>query len=259
MPEGPEIRRLVEILKDEIKGKIITDITSNSKYQPKLPNKGKVLEIGSKGKLLWLRTSKYYIHLHMMLTGWIFFDEPDYTKYIIHFGKKNMYIDSQRKFTKLNIRSYDQHDKIIDKLGIDVLTKEFTYDAFYDVITKRKMSISKFLLDQDKLCGTGNYVKSESLYIARINPKSKTHQIDNKSIKRLYNAIKYIVYSKLITWLKDDNMTIPNDIKKLQPKKITYPYKFKVYNKEKDPKGNKITVIDLNGRATFYVPKLQKN
>ena len=53
-----------------------------------------------------------------------------------------------------------------------------------------------------------------------------------------------------------DNLKIPNNIKKISPKKLQVPYKFKVYSKEKDPYGNKITREKIAGRWAYYVKNI---
>jgi DNA-formamidopyrimidine glycosylase len=262
MPEGPEIRYQKEVLQPYIINKTITKIEAFSKKRVYIPKKSKVLEVGTQGKLLWIRTSDYYIHIHFGMTGWLYLDkdqdEPEYTKYIIHLGSKKVYIESIRKFTKLNIYKKTAHDRKVAKLGIDILKEDFTYEAYYKLISNRKMMITKFLLDQDKLCGVGNYQKSDALYLARIHPKAKTDELTDKQIKDLYEAIKYIVFSSLLTWFTKDRIKIPIDIQNVKPSKTKVPYKFIVYGEEKDPLGNKITFEDVGGRGTYYVKKLQK-
>lgn len=259
MPEGPEIRFLVEMIKPEILNKKLYKIESLSKRKPKIPKEAYIREIGSKGKLIWMRTNEnYFIHIHLMLTGWISFEEPDYTKYILYFNDRNMYIDSMRKFTKLSIRNLDEHNKELDRLGIDILTKNFTLDNFNKIIKTKKTNVSKFILDQKYICGVGNYIKSDSLYLSRIYPLKLTNILDDNEIKLLFNSIKYVAFSSLYSQLKEYKLKIPKDILKIAPTKLKIPYDFIVYGETEDPKGNRIKQIDVNGRKTYYVPQLQK-
>lgn len=256
MPEGPELRYLSELLKKEIQNKTLTKITALSKRRVYIPKSSRVLEIGTKGKLLWIRTRDYYIHMHLYLTGWIYLEEPEYTKYILEFGNTKIYIDSMRKFTRLKVLKQAAHKRVLDKLGLDILTKEFALDPFTTLIKSRNMAITKFILDQDKICGAGNYIKSEVLYLSRIHPKKKTSQLTDKQIVKLFASIQYVAFSKLVTWLKLSKMKTPADIKKIKPKKLSVPYRFRVYEREKDPQGNRVTTEDIGGRATYYVKKV---
>jgi len=258
MPEGPELRYLREQLK-QIKGKYINNITSYSKQKVTLPNKSKINGIYTKGKLLYIETEHYYMHIHLMLTGWIYLDdEPKHTKYIIHLDKNDIYVQSKRKFTKIEILGKKEHIKRLGKLGTDILTEKYTYKAFYNLIKSKKMMVSKFLMDQDKLCGIGNYIKNEALYLAKIHPKHNTGNLSDKQIKDLYRTIKLVSFSVLYNHLKESSLAIPKDIQNIKPKKIVVPYYYHVYSQEKDKKGNKITKEKIAGRDTYYVKKVQK-
>ena len=163
-----------------------------------------------------------------------------------------------RKFTKLQIYKKQAHNRLLNKLGIDILSDDFTFDNFKTIIQNYNMMVSKFLLDQDKISGVGNYIKNEALYIASIHPKKLTGKLTIGEIRKLYNAIKYVSFSLLIAWLKTNKIKITTKIKKLIPKKIQYPYRFKVYEKEKDPYGNNITTENIGGRKSYYVKSRQK-
>lgn len=259
MPEGPEIRYQREILSPYIINRTITDIKAFSKKKVLIPCNSKVLEVGTKGKLLWIKTKDYFIHIHLGMTGWLYIGKEDkYTKYIITLGNRKVYFNSVRKFSTLNIYEKKIHLQKLSKLGIDILKKEFTYSRYYNIITNRKMMITTFLLDQDKLSGIGNYQKSDVLYLAKIHPKAKTNDLTNRQIKDLYTAIKYIAYSSILTWLTNNNIKIPTDIKNNMPAKTLSSYDFYVYNKLTDQCGNKITSETIGGRGTYYVKKIQK-
>lgn len=259
MPEGPEIRYQKELIEPYIINKMLTKITALSKKRVYIPNKSKILDVGNHGKLLWIRTKDYYVHIHFGMTGWTYINnEPEYTKYILDIGKNKIYIDSMRKFTKINIYKKAAHDAKINKLGIDILKEEFTYDKFHELISTRNIMITKFLLDQDKIAGIGNYQKSDALYLARIHPDAKTGDLNDSQIKKLYTAIKYVAFSSLLTWFKKNKIKVPPDINKIKPKRTKVPYDFIVYDKEEDPDGNKVVKEEIGGRSTFYVKKLQK-
>ena len=263
MPEGPEIRYIKELVEPHIINRTIISIKAFSKKRVYIPNNSKVSEVGTKGKLLWIRTGHYYIHIHFGMTGWLYLEEPEYTKYVItvmdgNRRSTNVYIDSIRKFTTLKIYKREAHMRKLNGLGIDVLTRDFTYSAFYNLIDSKNMMITKFLLDQDKLCGVGNYMKSDSLYLARIHPEARTSDLTVDQIRGLYNSIRYIAYSSLLTWLRDGRLRVPSDIRGLTPSRTRVPYRFLVYDREYDPKGNRVTMEDIGGRGTYYVKKLQK-
>jgi len=64
MPEGPEIRYLIEYIKSEILNRKLTKIDSLSKTKVKLPKETIIKDIKSKGKLMWLETNDNFIFIY---------------------------------------------------------------------------------------------------------------------------------------------------------------------------------------------------
>ena len=259
MPEGPEIRYLTELARKKLVGKYFENIISNSKTKITIPSREKIINVGSKGKILWLETKKYYFHIHFGLTGWLLFGKSKYPKYILQFSNGiEAKIDDIRRFSKLKvIKTKEKHLKRLNKLGIDILTDSFTFEQFNNIIKSKKSIIAALLLDQHIFAGIGNYIKKESLYRAKISPKRKCNNINDNEMYHLYNDIRYVAFCSLIEELRDGHLKIPNDIRKISPKVPKY-YKFSVYERNKDNKGNKITIENIAGRRSFYVKSIQK-
>jgi len=265
MPEGPEIKYISEVCKTFLIGYNLKNIKSNSKSVVKVPKISKVKNVLSKGKLLILVCEDYYFHIHFGLTGWLVFDEiPSYPKYEITFEKNNKeivaYLDDARKFSKLKILNEEKHNKEINKLGIDILTPDFTLKFFKECIEETNKKIVAFLLDQNKFCGIGNYIKNESMYISKIDPYRTCNDLDANEIKSLYDAILFVAYSNTLDLIQNDKElnVDKNFIKILKSVKPEVPYNYKVYQQDKDPKGHKVIHVEISGRKTFYVKEIQK-
>lgn len=254
MPEGPELKYLCEKIK-KIENKKLSKIVALSKRKIKLPNILKINRVKVKGKLLYLECDdEYFIHIHMGLSGWIYFEEQNYTKYILKFtDNSEIYIDDSRKFSKISIFKINKHHKIINSLGIDILSNYFSIDIFYNLIKSVNQNICSFMLNQHILCGIGNYIKNESLFMSKINPHRNTETLNDKEINKLYEMIKFVSYSNLIEMLMIDKIKISNDILKLKPKVLEIPYHYKIYGKE-----SKNVVFEIiAGRKTYYDPNKQ--
>lgn len=264
MPEGPEAKYLELFLRNKILGYQFDKIVSNTKTIRKLPQKSKVIDTGCKGKILWLRTKDYWVHLHMGLSGWLVEEKPRIYKYVLYFKKgkqeKVFYLSDRRRFSRIDIhQKLLDHNKSLEKLGICLFCPQFTLDNFLSQIGNSSRNVSAFLLDQTKIAGIGNYIRNDALYIARINPRRKLSTLSSTEIKKLYNAIKFIVFSNLLTWLDDENLKTPSLINKLSPKKVSVPYRMRVYGREVDQAGRKVKFVkSIAGRRTYFVPQIQK-
>jgi formamidopyrimidine-DNA glycosylase len=265
MPEGPEIKYLGEICKKYINGLELYNIKSNSKTVVTIPKKSKVIDVITKGKLLILVCEDYYFHIHCGLTGWITFENPKYPRYELEFrthdNSKMMtaYMDDSRRFSKLKILNEKAHQKVLDKLGVDIFSDEFTYSFFKSHIDNISKKIVAFIMEQNLFSGIGNYIKNEVMYLSKISPYRTCDKLDDAEIKKIYDSILFVSYSNCLELLKQ-NKELKIDTKflhKLNSVSPEVPYKFKVYQQEKDPKGHKIIEVKINSRKCFYVKEIQ--
>ena len=97
-----------------------------------------------------------------------------------------VYYHDQRNFGTLKFcLSKDELDKKLMSIGPDVLDVEgTTVDDFLRVMssvkdgTSSSMNICKFLMDQTKVSGVGNYILSEALYRSNIDPFASLNELD---------------------------------------------------------------------------------
>lgn len=259
MPEGPEIKLLSEFLRKKIIGKQMTNIISISKQKVKWGRSCTVLDVGCKGKLIWIEFEDFVLHIVLLINGWIYDKKEPDIKYILVFDSNlKIYITDPRKLCKIIRMDYDQHEDILHKkLGVDILTAHFTLDAFFDLVYNYSINICAFLMDQKIMSGVGNYIKNEVLYLAKISPRRKTDDLTDNEIEDLFCQIKFVSFSNLIEQMIDYGLQIPSSIKKLEPKYLEVPYQFKVYKMDFDPNGFKVKTEIIAGRNTYYVPKIQ--
>ena len=109
-------------------------------------------------------------------------------------------------------------------------------------------------MDQKVISGVGNYIKSEALYRAGINPHITPAEMNDQQIKSLWSWIGTIIKTSyeqggatLATYTDMDN------------NHGDFVFSFNVYRKESDPLGNKVIhEITPDGRMTHWVPEIQK-
>ena len=100
----------------------------------------------------------------------------------------------------------------------------------------------------------GNYIKSDSLWLARINPHRKVEDISDIELVNLNRSIKQVMRESF----QSGGATIKT-YKSFDGLEGGYTRRFLVYNQEKAPDGNEvIKETTEDKRSTFWVPEVQK-
>ena len=271
MPEGPEITFFSVYLKKKLKNYKFNEIKSFTDKPVILPKEwdGEIIDVGSKGKLLWLyvtgKKNNLYMHIHYGITGWLTFDKPSsYIKFELLFRNEksdkniSLYMEDKRRFSKINVYTEEQHNNIINKLGIDVFSEQFTLEQFTTTIKNKNTMLAALLLKQEIFCGIGNYIKNEVLYMGKLKVTIKTSELTDNQIKKLYNDILLVGYSNLIEMLTDSKIVKYLDKSKTtyMPKKLEIPYEYKIYGREITFDGKKVLKIKVAGRDTYCTKEL---
>jgi formamidopyrimidine-DNA glycosylase len=267
MPEGPEILYTSIYLKKYLKNSQIETIKSFTDKPAIIPKDyiGIVEDIGCKGKLFWIKVTgkekSYYIDIHYGITGWLQEKKPEKNiKFEFVIKNKNndykyLYMEDTRRFSKVQINTQAQHDKLVNKLGVDLLSSNFTLENFKKIIKSKSTILAALLLKQEIFCGIGNYIKNEAIHLTNLKIKVKTNELTDDQIVKLYNNILFISYSTLIELLEFKNLKniLNKEITDLIPKKIEVPYVFKVYSRETTIDGKKVYKIKVAGRDSYCI------
>ena len=164
----------------------------------------------------------------------------------------------KRRFSKIKFLDEKEHLLALDKIGIDIFTKQFTLKYFKDIIKSKNTILAGLLLKQELFSGIGNYIKNEALYLTNLNVKIKTNELNDNQIKKLYHNILFVSYSKLYTELDEYNLRKYLNKDKINhvPKDLEIPYSFKIYNQENTPDGEKVMKIKVAGRDSYCIKTL---
>lgn len=270
MPEGPEVTILTENLNHELKGKTVIDfeITSTSRYRDKAPDNFlhfydslplKIKGVKNKGKLIYFVFDKNFSLLNTlgMSGGWSK-SKGKHTSVIMTLkgGKKYYFIDTRHFGTFKFFDTKGDLDKRLSKLGPDMLNdRDVTSATFIRRLRKYKhYNICKAVMDQKIICGVGNYLKSESLYHAKINPLKRVEDLTSKELERLFRSIRKKIKESYLS----EGVSV-RDFSDLDDKKGKYQFYFEVYCQKEDSQGRKVVkVVTPDKRSTYYVPQVQK-
>ena len=119
------------------------------------------------------------------------------TRVILTFDdESHLYFNDQRKFGWMRLMPTASVPEIdfMKRLGPEPLEDDFTGEVFYRRLQRRKnTSIKAAILDQTVLAGVGNIYADESLWGAKIHPKTIVKNLSKNEISKLTHEIKYVM------------------------------------------------------------------
>ncbi len=273
MPEGPECRVTADSLNKYISSKkiirvsrvqseprdyykravLIDDLVKLNTWICKSENP-KVNFVLSKGKLIYMELGDYYIISHMGMDGSWSLEVQKESQIMLEFEGMTLYFNDSG-LGKFNILTRDEMDKCLSNIGIDILSSEFTYQAFKKLLQNQKnqkQKICVLLMNQEIIAGIGNYLRAEILYQAQIDPQTCIDDLSTKNLKDLHIAIRNIANE---SYTKGGSVGYPSYIDFENPgKPKSGTYEPVIYRKTKSPKGEKIDPLKIAGRTMYWVP-----
>ena len=144
-----------------------------------------------------------------------------------------------------------------------------------------RVAVAKFLMDQSKTAGIGNYILSETLYLARVHPWAlcadldddawaEVHAAANDVIQRSYTAQAQLASAAARTAAepteaaedpcqRQGDRTTPTPVRRLAPTRgTTFAFRLYVYRQMRSEDGHAVLRGDgPHGRSIFWVPERQ--
>lgn len=186
MPEGPEVRSLVDSISSRFEGSNwhLTDATIVSgRYAKAVPENwdamitqlpAQVKHIKCKGKFIYFQCGDFYIFNTLGLSGgWSLSGSKNYTRASLSLTNlngnndpdtKNLHFYDMIGYGTLKIcLSKDDFEKKMKSVGTCWLEEKPSFEEFMSKVRKTKIDrpLVVFLMDQKKLAGVGNYILSE--------------------------------------------------------------------------------------------------
>lgn len=281
MPEFPEVKTVIQILKNKILNKMIAVIIVNLEkilknisvveFQDKLFNQV-IIDIKQFGKNIIFILDDYYLIVHLRMEGkfYYFSDikdiQPKYLKHnLIQFwfyDKSTLIYHDTRRFGTFHL--YDRKNilKITDiphlqKIGYEPWNIKLTPIYLYNFLHKKNIAIKICLLDQSIIAGIGNIYADEILHLSMISPLRKSRDITLEECQIIIENTKK-VFLKSIHYGGTTVFSFQSS-HGIDGKFQNYLYAYNQTNKLcKLCKNNKIIKIKISGRGTHYCENCQK-
>ena len=254
MPEGPEVKLYVDKFNQQYASKTIKSVNILSGRYSKNPIKNintlvgqKLLSVGCKGKFIWFNLTENAIFNSLGMTGSWSRVEKTHSRIKITFDDDDVvYFNDIRNFGTFQIKTKDELTKKKKSIGPDMLNDP--PHNFIEILRKKNnKNICEVIMNQKVVSGVGNYIKAESLWLAKINPHSTIKNLTDNDLKRLELAIREVITksyksqgASLKTYTNFDNETgEATDF-------------FKVYSKKFDSLGNKVIKEETPDKRTTH-------
>lgn len=272
MPELPE----VEILKRSLEGQLmhstidrLEKTRDNIRYRlssqlEKNVQAAKIIMLRRRAKYLVIDLNNAYsIIIHLGMSGRLRLQPNNYEiqkhdHVIFHLqNEQKLVFNDARRFGMVYAIATSLTDaQFFYNLGVEPLSDNFTLTYFTEKILRRNMPIKTLLMDNQIIVGIGNIYASESLFIAKIDPRKPSNTLTNEEINRLILAVQNVL-SKAI----DAGGTTLKDFVNGDNKAGYFQQQLQVYARHKQQCLNCSAIIEKikqAGRATFYCPDCQK-
>ena len=270
MPELPEVHTIASDLKKNIEGCKVVGVEIEAGYKVNPNNqdfvqrllKSRIDKVARIGKNIVIKlTSGDYLTFHLAMTGRILLKDADspkdpHRKVQINMGDKALRFCDARMFGKVGVWTGQEIKKLKEKYGPDVIMQDILPEDFLTRLKSKNTAIKNALLEQSIVAGLGNIYATDTLWLAKIHPEIKTHELNIQQATDLLKSAKEI----LLEGIKHRGSTLPDEAYvDIFGKPGSHQNYFRIYGKTHCPAcKTKVEYKKINGRGTYFCPKCQK-
>lgn len=271
MPEGPEIKRAADTLAKALVDRPVKELFfafDHLKPYEQILQGEKVTAIKPRGKAMVIRFERpLNIYSHNQLYGkWVVrpaYSYPDTQRQLrlaLHNAQKSALLYSASDIDVLSDDELLTHP-FLSRLGPDVLDETVTVEQvavrFLDPRFRRRQ-LASLLLDQQFLCGLGNYLRSEVLFVAGVHPTARPMDCSPDQIQKLAEA------AIALTRQSYETGGITNDLQRAKALKqqgwTRQAYRHHAFYRDQKPCfscGTEIVKDNFGGRRVYLCPTCQ--
>ncbi|OOZ42344.1 DNA-formamidopyrimidine glycosylase [Solemya pervernicosa gill symbiont] len=269
MPELPEVETTRRGIEPHLKGATIDQVVvRQAKLRWPIPRGldqklagESVVTVGRRAKYLLLQTAPGTLILHLGMSGSLRITASDtpagkHDHFDIRFGDQLLRLNDPRRFgAVLWCRGDPAKHKLLATLGPEPLDERFDGDHLHTLSRGRRVAVKQFIMDGKVVVGVGNIYASESLFRARIHPRTAAGKISRTRYLALTETIKEVL-SEAIT----QGGTTLRDFTGSDGKPGYFTQQLNVYGRTGEPCplcATPIKQLTLGQRSTFYCPSCQ--
>ena len=271
MPEGPEIRLAADLLDRTLRGRrahLVEFAFPHLQAHGRNLQHQTVVGVEPRGKAMLTHfANRRTIYSHNQLYGeWAVLERGQMPRpnlqirLAIHTDEAIAVLYSASEIEVWKSAEVHAHPYIA-KLGVELLDAATTIDTVLAQIDNPRFArkgLAGLLLDQGFLAGIGNYLRSEILFVARIHPAARIHDLTRAQRSALASAAYELTHQSYRT------RGITNDLalaKRLKTAGVSFGrYRHWVFDRAAEPChqcGTRIERIELAGRGLYWCAQCQ--
>ncbi len=212
MPELPDLVHIVKTLGPAVEGRRISHSTVKNPIVlrvlvpgdfPDLVAGKTIVSLLRHGPFLKFNLGDLDLVMHLMLAGRLRLSGPGEralaaTAFSFELEEGlSLHYGDEKSMGKVYLGPAGSFEAIPGYLtqGIDVTSPAFTFEAFNELILKKRCQARVFIMDQTCLSAIGNAYADEILFEAKIHPKAPCYSLGPDRRRALYDAVKSV-----LTW-----------------------------------------------------------
>lgn len=273
MPELPEVEVTRRGVAPYLQHQQVTDVVmrrSGLRWPfpsdlPELLRGQQVSSVGRRGKYLLLHFAHGTVLIHLGMSGHLRIlpvatpaGKHDHIDIVV--GAQLLRMNDPRRFGAVLWHSASEGDVenniLLARLGVEPLEDKFDARLLYQQSRQRHSAIKQVLLAGDIVVGVGNIYASESLFKARINPKTAADRISLARYTLLAESIRETLAAAII-----QGGSSLRDFVAVNGQSGYFQQTYFVYDRNGKPCkvcGAAIRQIKQGQRSTFYCVNCQK-
>lgn len=269
MPELPE----VETTRTGLVRLIVNQVVKNAeifhpslrweipKHLPKTLKNQSIISIERQAKYLLIHIDSGALIIHLGMSGSLSVvsqDEPrqKHEHFVLNFcNGQSLRLNDPRRFGAVLWQDSDTIHPLLQKLGVEPLTDEFSADYLFNACKGKKRNIKALIMDGKIVVGVGNIYALESLFKAKISPLTPVNTLKKSQISTLVGIIKTILSQAI----KQGGTTL-KDFSNVDKKAGYFSQQLSVYGRAGKPClvcSGIISCVKQNNRSSFFCPICQ--
>ncbi len=158
-----------------------------------------ILNIGRRGKYLWLECEPGYILIHLGMSGHLRIitdkqpaNKHDHIDLCLQNGHRLRYHDPRRFGSWLWAEDLTTHPRL-QSMGPEPLSRQFHGKYLWQMIQSRQTPIKTLLMNNQVVPGIGNIYANETLFLAGIMPTRSSNLLNLEDCQRIVSLSKKLL------------------------------------------------------------------